>query len=77
MLQKLLENIDVLIESNDRWCIERDDIRRRIGIILDEIKESGYKCKICGFVYKGDITKEKDDYICPVCKQPKSVFEKI
>lgn len=44
MLQKLLENIDVLIESNDRWRIERDDIRRRIGIILDEIKESGYKC---------------------------------
>lgn len=31
MLQKLLENIDVLIESNDRWRIERDDIRRRIG----------------------------------------------
>ena len=44
MLQKLLENIDVLIESNDRWRIERDDIRRRIGVVLDEIKESGYKC---------------------------------
>lgn len=44
---------------------------------IESKEETGYKCKICGFVYKGDITKEKDDYICPVCKQPKSVFEKI
>jgi len=36
-----------------------------------------YKCKICGYIYKGDITKEPDDYICPICKKPKSFFEKI
>lgn len=36
-----------------------------------------YKCSICGFVYNGDITKEPEDYICPICKQPKSVFAKI
>lgn len=36
-----------------------------------------YKCKICGYIYKGDITKESDDYICPICKKPKSFFEKM
>ena len=36
-----------------------------------------YKCKICGYIYKGDITKEPDSYICPVCKKPKEFFEKI
>ena len=36
-----------------------------------------YKCKICGYIYKGDITQEPDDYVCPVCKKPKSFFEKI
>ena len=36
-----------------------------------------YKCSICGFIYNGDITKEPDTYICPICKQAKSVFVKI
>ena len=42
-----------------------------------EAKSLAYKCSICGYVYNGDITKETDDYICPICKQPKSVFTKI
>ena len=36
-----------------------------------------YRCTICGYIYKGDITLEADDYICPVCKKPKSFFEKV
>ena len=45
--------------------------------IEEKTNNSGlaYKCKICGYIYNGDITKEPDSYICPVCKQPKSVFE--
>lgn len=36
-----------------------------------------YRCRICGYVYEGDITKEPDTYVCPVCKKDKSFFEKI
>ncbi|MBR1617657.1 flavin reductase [bacterium] len=36
-----------------------------------------YRCKICGYLYKGDITKEPDSYICPICKKPKEFFEKV
>ena len=47
--------------------------------IEEEIKNEGekYKCSICGHIYEGDINQENDDYICPICKQPKSVFVKI
>lgn len=36
-----------------------------------------YRCKICGYIYEGDITKEPDTYVCPICKKDKSYFEKI
>lgn len=36
-----------------------------------------YKCKICGYIYEGDINLEDDTYVCPICKKPKSFFEKI
>lgn len=37
-----------------------------------------YVCSICGYVYDGEIPFEElpEDYVCPLCKQPKSVFEK-
>jgi flavorubredoxin/flavin reductase (DIM6/NTAB) family NADH-FMN oxidoreductase RutF len=37
--------------------------------------KTGYVCKICGWVYKGD--KLPDDIICPICKHPASDFEEI
>lgn len=33
-------------------------------------------CSVCGYIYEGDLTKEPDDFVCPVCKQPKSMFKK-
>lgn len=37
-------------------------------------KKSGYVCKICGYVYEGDVLP--DDFICPWCKHGASDFEK-
>jgi len=33
-----------------------------------------WKCKICGYIHEGEMT---DDFKCPKCRQPASVFEKI
>ena len=33
-----------------------------------------YRCTICGYVHEGELT---EDFKCPLCKQPASVFEKI
>ncbi len=37
--------------------------------------KKGYVCKICGFVYTGDVLP--DGYICPLCKHDASFFEPI
>lgn len=37
-----------------------------------------YQCGVCKYEYDGEIPFEElpDDYVCPICKQPKSVFVK-
>lgn len=40
-----------------------------------DTKKKGYVCKICGFIYEGDVLP--DDYICPLCKHGAIDFEKI
>lgn len=48
--------------------------------IPEEKEETGskYVCGVCGYEYQGDIPFEElpEDYVCPVCKQPKSAFQK-
>lgn len=34
-----------------------------------------YVCPICGYEYKGDLDAESDDWVCPLCGQPKSAFK--
>ncbi|MCL2820305.1 MAG: flavin reductase [Oscillospiraceae bacterium] len=38
-------------------------------------KKKGFICKICGYVYEGDVLP--DDYICPLCKHGASDFEPL
>lgn len=49
--------------------------------ISSEKKESKvqYECSVCHYIYDGDIPFEElpDDYVCPICGQPKSVFHQI
>lgn len=44
----------------------------------EEKKTDQYVCSVCGYVYDGEIPFEElpEDYKCPLCKQPKSVFVK-
>ena len=38
-------------------------------------KKTGYVCKICGYVYEGEVLP--DDFVCPLCKHGAADFEKI
>lgn len=40
-----------------------------------ETKKKGFVCKICGYVYEGEVLPE--DFICPLCKHGASDFEEI
>lgn len=54
---------------------ENPTIYNRIESKQDnQTEQVQYICDICGFVYDGDLTKEGDDYICPICSAPKDVF---
>ena len=37
--------------------------------------KKGFVCKICGYIYKGDVLP--DDFICPLCKHGAADFEPI
>ncbi len=41
----------------------------------DKKTTGGWRCKICGYIYEGDILP--DDFTCPICKHGASDFEKI
>lgn len=42
--------------------------------LLDKYDLLEYNCASCGYVYQGDISTEKDDYVCPECGAAKSQF---
>ncbi len=49
---------------------------------IDEAKNDCYRCKVCGYIY--DNSKEKirfedlpEDWICPICRETKDMFEKM
>lgn len=44
---------------------------------VQQSEQPRYKCEICGYIYEGDLTKEPDSYLCPICKQPKTKFVRI
>lgn len=41
-----------------------------------EIGKEKWVCSVCGYVYEGKLEQESADFVCPVCKQPKSMFKK-
>lgn len=43
-----------------------------------EETDAKWICGICGYIYEGEIPFEElpDSFVCPICKQPKSVFKK-
>lgn len=40
--------------------------------------DTKWVCGICGYIYEGEIPFEElpESFVCPICKQPKSVFKK-
>lgn len=46
---------------------------------VEEVKMAKWVCGICGYEYDGKVPFEElpEDFTCPLCKQPKSVFKKV
>ncbi len=57
-----LEAIEKLLSSENLFSIE------------DKAIVEKWKCSICGYIHEGTMT---DDFKCPLCQQPASVFIKL
>lgn len=77
----IAEVMDATVYSEDSVLLYANYHKKKNGTTppkapsYQEVTKKGYRCKVCGYVLEADVLPE--DYICPVCKQPASVFEKI
>jgi len=57
---------------------QSDDMDSELEPVASPEPKEVWQCMVCHYVYDGDIPFEDlpDDYVCPLCGQPKSVFEK-
>ncbi len=43
--------------------------------LLDDTGKKIYVCGVCGYEFVGDLNGAPEDFVCPVCGQPKKVFQ--
>lgn len=60
---------------SDRQPLTYDFYHKNIKPKPQTEKKSGWRCKICGYIYEGENLPA--DYICPLCKHGAEDFEKI
>ena len=64
------------IQEKHHGEITQTIIDKYAGVNAEENKSGKvYVCSVCGFEYVGDLDKEPDDYICPICGCKKAVFK--
>lgn len=71
---KVLDESEVLTYANYH-SKKNGTTPKNASSYQEDTSKHGWKCSVCGFVLEQDELPE--GYVCPVCKQPSSVFEKI
>lgn len=68
-------DIDILNDINNHFAPSNETVVKPIITdITVEYHGETWKCPVCGYVYEGDLP---EDFICPKCKQPGSIFERV
>ena len=60
---------------DDEPTVSYEYYQKNIKPKPQETKKHGWRCKICGYMYEGEVLP--NDYICPLCKHGVVDFEKI
>lgn len=67
-----------LLEADEADDFPRETVKKLIvlmGGTVEAVPENErYQCGVCGYILEGVLT---EDFKCPVCQQPASVFKKI
>lgn len=56
-----------------------EDVKKLLNIMYNkektkEDKKMKYRCTVCGYIHEGELG---EDFKCPICKQPESVFVEV
>jgi rubrerythrin len=60
---------------SDKSTVTYDYYQKNIKPKPKKTTKTGWRCKICGYIYENQILPE--DFICPICKHGSVDFEKI
>ena len=60
---------------NDIPTVTYDFYQKNIKPKPETAQKSGWRCKICGYIYEGE--ELPPDFICPICKHGAADFERI
>lgn len=74
----VIELLKSLLAADQPDDFPKDTVKKLIilmGGTVEASTEIGrYQCGVCGYIHEGVLT---EDFKCPVCQQPASVFKKI
>ena len=66
---------DILNDINIRFSPQDETpVVRTAPETVPEYHGETWQCPVCGYVYQGNLP---DDFICPKCEQPGSIFERV
>ena len=76
------ENWNDAADELERFAAEEGHHGELLRDVLDKYGQNTavpagqkvYVCGVCGYEYVGDLGAEAEDFVCPVCGQPKKVF---
>ena len=71
--------LETLLKEQTGEGFPREAARKLLSTLnfnekTEETKMEKWKCSVCGYIHEGPLPA---DFVCPRCKQPASVFEKI
>lgn len=75
-LEAAVPHLEVFAAQEGHHGAMLKEILDQYGQNLDTTGKKVYVCGCCGFEYVGDLEAEPEDYVCPVCGQPKKVFRR-
>ncbi|MDD2447889.1 MAG: ferritin family protein [Tissierellia bacterium] len=72
--------LESLLDNNQYGDLPVDIVNKLLDIMYnikekkEDKKMKKYRCTVCGYIHEGELT---EDFKCPKCKQPASVFVEI
>lgn len=65
---EIISDIDACFAGSENTAVSKTEA------VKTENHKAGYRCPVCGYFLEGELPQ---DFICPQCEQPGSIFERI